>query len=121
MGPPSGLAGVDAVDGVNSQEAPILLGLARSTDGARDPIANPEPEATDLAGRNVHVIGARQQAVTAHEPEAFIDNVEDAGRVGVAGALGLALEDPLDEIVLALGDVRVELEILANRPELLLG
>ena len=53
-----------------------------------------------------------------HEAEAFIDDVEDAARVSVAGALGLALEDPLDEIVLALLGAGLELQVAADGAKL---
>jgi hypothetical protein len=36
----------------------------------------------------------------------------------VAGILGLALEDPVDEVVLALGGAGLELELAADLPEL---
>ena len=81
----------------------------------RHAVADAQAEAADLAGADVDVVGAGQQAVAAHEAEALVDDVEDAGRVGVAGALGLALEDLVDEVVLALAGGGVELE-LAARP-----
>jgi hypothetical protein len=56
--------------------------------------------------------------VPAHEAEAFVDDVEDPARVGVAGPFRLALEDPLDEVVLALLGARLELEIAADRAQL---
>ncbi len=59
--------------------------------------------------------------MAAHESEAFVDDVEDAGGVGMARALGLGLEDPIDELLAADVDLRLELEILADGPELLLG
>ena len=59
--------------------------------------------------------GAGQQAVAAHEAEALVDDVEDAGGVVVAGALGLALQDQVDEHVLALALVGFDLEV-AWRP-----
>ena len=100
--PAAGGLGVDAVDRVDAEHAPVLLGLARRADGAGDAVADAQAEAADLAGADVDVVGAGQQAVAAHEAEALVDDVEDAGGVGVAGALGLALEDPVDEVVLAL-------------------
>ena len=116
--PAAGRLDVDAVDRVDPEHAPVLLGLARGADGAADAVADPEAEAADLAGADVDVVRARQEAVAAHEAEALVDDVEDAGRVGVAGALGLALEDPLDEVVLALLGAGLELEVAADRAEL---
>ena len=111
----AGGLGVDAVDRVDAEHAPVLLGLARGADGAGDAVADAQAEAADLAGADVDVVRAGQQAVAAHEAEALVDDVEDAGGVVVAGALGLALEDPVDEVVLALAGVGVELEV-ARRP-----
>ena len=65
--------------------------------------------------RDVDVVRAGQQAVTAQEAEALVDDVEDAGRVVVAGALGLALEDEVDEDVLALAAGGIDFEV-AWRP-----
>ena len=60
--------------------------------------------------------------MAAHEPEALVDDVEDAGGVGVAGALGLALEDAIDESSLRSDvDLGLELEVLADGPELRLA
>ena len=113
-GPAAGGLGVDAVDGVDPEHAPVLLGLARGADGAGDAVADAEAEAADLARADVDVVRARQQAVAAHEAEALVDDVEDAAGVGVAGALGLALQDLVDEVVLALAGLGVELELLRD-------
>jgi hypothetical protein len=56
--------------------------------------------------------------VPAKEPEALVDDVEDARRVRMAGALRLALQDPLDEIVLAFLGSGLELEIAADGTKL---
>ena len=109
---------VDAVDRIDAQHAPVLLGLAWGADGAGDAVADAQPEAADLAGADVDVVRAGQQAVAAHEAEAFVDDVEDAAGVGVAGALGLALQDVVDEDVLALAGLRIELELLRDLLEL---
>ena len=117
-GPAAGGLDVDAVDRVDAEHPPVLLGVARGADRAADAVADPEPEPADLAGADVDVVRAGQQAVAAHEAEALVDDVEDAGRVGVAGALGLALEDPLDEVVLALLGAGLELELAPDLAEL---
>jgi hypothetical protein len=56
--------------------------------------------------------------MAAHEAEAFVDDVEDAGGIGMAGILGLALEDPIDEVILALGRAGLELELATDLAEL---
>ena len=101
----AGRLGVDAVDGIDPEHAPVLLAFARGADRAGDAVADAEAEAADLARADVDVVRAGQQPVAAQEAEALVDDVEDAARVGVAGALGLALEDLVDEVVLALGRV----------------
>ena len=117
-GPAAGGLDVDAVDRVDPEHPPVLLGVARGADGAADAVADPEAEPADLARADVDVVRARQQAVAAHEAEALVDDVEDAGRVGVAGPLGLALEDALDEVVLALLGAGLELELAPDLAEL---
>ena len=79
-------------------------------DDAADAVAGAEAEAAHLAGRDVDIIRAGHEAAAAHEAEAVVDDVEDAGGVGLSAALDLALEDPLDQVVLAhlacVGDVK---------------
>ncbi len=55
--------------------------------------------------------------MTAHEPEALIDDVEDAARVVVARALRLALQDLVDEDVLALRTGGIEFEVARDLAE----
>src|SRR5205085_7672681 len=110
--------GVHAVERVDAEHAQGRLRRPGGADRAADPRADPQAEATDLARADIHVVRARQEAVAAHEAEALVDDVEDAARVGVAGPLRLTLEDPLDEVVLALLAARLELEVLADRAEL---
>ncbi len=45
----TGRLGVHAVDRVDAEHAPVLLGLARGAHGAGDAIADPQAEAADLA------------------------------------------------------------------------
>ncbi len=117
-GAATGTLGVDAVDRVDPQHPPVLLRLARRAHGARDAVADAQAGAAHLAGADVHVLGARHQAMAAHEPEALVDDVEDAGGVGMTGALGLALEDPIDELVLALAGRGVDLEVAPDGAQL---
>jgi hypothetical protein len=112
-GPPAGGLDVDAVDGVNAQHSPVLLGIARGADGARDAVADAQAEPADLARADIDVVRAGQQAVAAHETESLVDDVEDATRVGVAGAFGLALQDAVDEVFLAV-DGGVDLQVAAD-------
>src|SRR5204863_4275479 len=90
---PAGGLEVDAVDAVDPDQAPVLLALARRADGAGDLVADPQAVAADLAGADVHVVRARQEAVAAHEAVALVDDVEDPEREVQAGALRLGLED----------------------------
>jgi predicted naringenin-chalcone synthase len=116
--PISGGLDIDAVDRVDPEHAPVLLAVARCSDGAADAVTDAEAEAANLARADVDVVRARQQAVAAHESEALVDDVEDPGGVGVAGPLCLALEDALDEIVLALLGAGLELEVASDLAEL---
>src|SRR6185436_13507475 len=117
-GAPAGGVGVDAVDRVDPEHAPVLLGLARGAHGACDAIADPQAEAADLARADIDVVGARQQAMTAQEAKALVDDVEDAVGVVVAGALGLALEDEVDELVLAVAAGGIDLELARHLAQL---
>ena len=56
--------------------------------------------------------------MAAHEAEALVDDVEDAGRVVVAGTLGLALEDEVDEDVLAFAAGGLDFEVAGDLAEL---
>jgi hypothetical protein len=109
---------VDAVDGIDAKHPPVLLGVPRSADGAADPVTDAQAETADLARADVDIVGARQETVPAHEPEAFVDDVEDASRVVMAGPQRLALEDPLDQIVLALLGAGLELQVAADLAQL---
>jgi len=52
--------------------------------------------------------------MAAKEAEAFVDDIEDAARVIEAGTFCLALQDPIDQILLALLGAGLELEIAAD-------
>jgi hypothetical protein len=56
--------------------------------------------------------------VAAHEPEALVHDVEDAGGVGVPGTLGLGLQDAVDQLVLAIASGRFELQVAPDLAEL---
>ena len=118
---PAGGVGVDAVDAVDTDQAPELLALVRRADRPGDPVADAEAEAAHLARRDVHVIVARQQAMAAHEAVAVIDHVEDAERVVEARALGLGLQDLVDQVVTAVGGRVLDVELDADLTELVDG
>src|SRR5439155_4887400 len=94
-----------------------LLRVTGSPNGTGDAVTDAQAEPTNLARADVDVVRAGQQAVAAHEAEALVDDVEDAGRIGVAGSFGLALEDSVDEVLAAV-DRGVELELAADLAEL---
>src|SRR6185369_13528723 len=109
---------IDTVHGVDADEAPVLLALARGADRTTDAVADAQAVAANLAGVDVDVLGAGQQAVAAHEAVAFVDDVEDAEGVVEPGILGLALEDPIDQVVLAGDGIRVDVELVADLAQL---
>jgi len=49
--------------------------------------------------------------VPAHEAVALVDDVEDARRVGIPCALGLAAQDPVDELDFRLAGDGLEVEV----------
>ena len=59
--------------------------------------------------------------MAAHEAVALVDDVEDAEGVVEARALGLGLEDLVDEVVAALGRLAVDVELGADLAQLLDG
>ena len=99
--PALGGLGIDAVDRLDAQQAPVLLAFLGRAADARHAVAGAQAEAAHLAGADVDVVRAGHEAATAHEAEAILDDVQDAGGELLAAALDLALEDPLDEGVLA--------------------
>ena len=103
MGPAASGVRIEAVDRVDPEQAEVLLGLARGADRAGHAVADPQSEPADLARADVDVLRAGQEAVPAHEAEALVDHVEDAGGVGQPGALGLALEDAIHQLFASIG------------------
>src|SRR3970282_1438498 len=61
---------------------------------------------------------AVSMAPPVHDAVALVDDVEDPRRVGMAGTLGLGLEDPVDEVVLAIVRPGVHLQVAADLAEL---
>ena len=55
-GPPFGLLGVDAVHGLDTQEAEVLLAVFRRTGLAGHEVAGPKTETADLARADVDVL-----------------------------------------------------------------
>ena len=80
-GPALGGLGVDAVDRVDAQQAPVLLAVLGARGRAGDAVAGPQPEAADLARADVDVVRAGHEAAPAHEAVAVVDDVEDARAV----------------------------------------
>ncbi len=117
LGSAASRLGVDAVDPVDADHAPVLLALTRRPYRATDPIADTQAEATDLGGRNVNVIRRRHQAVAAHESKPILDNVEDAGGVGVTRELALTDQNLVDEIFLGGGAI-LHLQVVPDGLEL---
>ena len=109
---------VDAVDRLDAEQAPVLLAVLGRADDAADAVAGAQAEASDLRGRDVDVVRRGHEAAPAQEAVAVVDDVEDAGRVDLAAALDLALEDVLDEVVLAHLARVVDLELAADLDEL---
>ena len=96
--PATGVVGVHAVDGLDANEAPVLLALLGRARDAGHAVAAAQAEAAYVAGADVDVVRAGHEAAAAHEAIAVLDEVEDAGGVALALLLGLALHDLLDEL-----------------------
>ena len=89
---------------------------ARTAPATRSPMRRPKRRT--WLERDVDVLRARQEAVAAHEAEAFVDDVEDAAGEVEAGPFRLALEDAVGDVVAALLGARLELEVAGDLPEL---
>jgi hypothetical protein len=109
--PAAGRIRIDAVDRVNAEQAPVLLALARGAHRPVDAIADPQPEAADLAGADVHVVRPGHQPVAAEEAVALVHDIEDAGAVVLPEPLGLTLEDPVHEVVASVGGNGLDIEV----------
>src|SRR5207253_5464530 len=84
--------GVDAVDGLDAQEAEVLLVVLRRSGLSGDVVARAEPEASHLARADVDVVRRGKEAAAPQEAEAVLDDLEDALREDVALRLGLRLQ-----------------------------
>ena len=113
--PALGRLGIDTVDRFDAHQAPILLAVLGGADDAADAVAGAKAGASDLGGRDIDVIRAGHQTAPAHEAVAVVDDVEDAGGVRLAAALDLALEDFVDQVVLAhvarISDVQIAADL----------
>ena len=80
--------GLDPVDAVDPQQAPVLLLVLRLAGLAGDAVAGAQAEATDLRRGDVDVLRRGHDAVDAQEAEALVDDLEDPlGRAGLAVAI----------------------------------
>ena len=118
MRTPAGRVRVDAVHRVDAEQAPVLLALARGAHRSVDAITDPQPEAADLAAADVDVLGPWHQPVAAEEAVALVHHVEDPGPVVLPQPLGLALEDPVDEVVAPVGGDGLDVELGGGRAQL---
>ena len=70
--PPLGVLRVEAVDGLDPEQAVVLLGVLRLAHLAGDVVAGAQAEAADLRLRDVDVVRAGEQALAAQEAEAVV-------------------------------------------------
>ena len=113
-----GRLGIDAVDRLDPDQAPVLLAVLGLADDATDTVAGAQAETADLRGRDVDVVRRGHDAAPAQEAVAIVDDVEDAHDVDLARPLDLALDDALDEIVLAHLARVIDIEVSADLDEL---
>ena len=90
--------GVDAVDGLDAQEAEVLLIVFGWPGLSGDVVAGAQTEAAHLARADVHVVGRGKEAAATEESEAVFDDLEDALGEDVALGFGLCLKDAGDEL-----------------------
>jgi hypothetical protein len=81
--PALGDLGLDAVDGVDPQHAPVLLLILGRAGLPGDPVAGAQAETADLGAADVDVLRRGHDPVHAQEAEALVDDLQDA--LGLAG------------------------------------
>ena len=116
----AGLFRVLEIDGVDLEQREIALALLRAADLAVEGVAGAKPEAADLRGRDVDVVGAGQvvrlrraqeaEAVGQHLDDAFADDVDLLGRE--------LLEDREHQLLLAHGAGVLDLLLLGEGQKL---
>ncbi len=117
LGPALRGAGIPTVDGVETLERRVLLGLLGRTDLPADEIASAKLVAANDRHRHVDVAVAGQVAAGADEAVAFGQDVEDSGDLDEALGLDLGLEDGVDDLVLLLQQLGVETDLGRHGPE----
>jgi hypothetical protein len=101
------------VDGFDLDQREVALAFLRRPNLSGDRVAGLQIELSNLGGRNVDVVGARQVVVVrrAQEAEAIGEHLEHAFREDEPALLGLRLEDLEDQFLLAhagrAGDIQV--------------
>ena len=113
-----GELGVDAVDRLDAEQAEILLAVLRGPRLTGDEVAGTQSEAPHLARADVNVLGRGQQSAAAEEPEAVLDDLEDALREDVPLRLGLRLQDAGDEVLLRERGRFFDVELASDLSEL---
>jgi hypothetical protein len=98
-----GVFGLAEVDLADLEQREVALAVLRRADLARDGVAGAQVEAADLARRDVDVVGAGEVGAVrrAQEAEAVLQDLQHAVAVDVLAALGVALEDREDDVLLA--------------------
>ena len=85
---------IDAIDGLDAQQAEELLVVLRRAHLAADPVAGAQTEAADLRLRDVDVVRAGQESRAAQEAEPILDDLEDAVAEDLPVFLRLSAQQP---------------------------
>ena len=98
-----GVLGRVEIDLVHLEHGEVTLAVLRRADLAGHGIAGAQPEASDLAGRDIDVIEACEVGALgrAQEPEAVLQDLEHAVTENVLAVFRMRLEDREDEVLLA--------------------
>ena len=114
-----GSLGVEPVDGLDLEEAVVLLVVARGADLAGDVIAGAEGEAAQVGLRDVDVVRSGEEGFAAEEAVVtVVGDLEEAAGEEVAAAFGLGLEEAEDEIALAQGGGVADAELAGEADQL---
>ena len=106
-------------DGLDPQQAPVLLAVLRGARDAAHPVARAQPEAAHLAGRDVDVVrpGHVVHVGRAQEAEAVLQHFHGARARDLHAFLGEGLQDREHHVLLAHGVGVLDLEGLGERQQ----
>ncbi len=100
FGPLFGFFGIEAVDGLDLEQAVVLFRVLGRAHLADHQVAGAQAEAADLALRDIDIFGAGQQVVAAQEADIVLDDLQDTAAKDIALLFGDGTQEAHDEVIL---------------------